>query len=90
MQHIIIVRLYAAAVYPTFVLMDDNTHPHRAAIVDDYLESAGIAHMEWPAYLPDLNLIENLWDAPSRAVSSCFPSPATLIELKTALQEEWR
>ncbi|GFS84468.1 transposable element Tcb1 transposase [Trichonephila clavipes] len=32
-----IVRFYAAAVSPTFVLMDDNARPHRADIVDDYL-----------------------------------------------------
>ncbi|GFX39689.1 transposable element Tcb1 transposase [Trichonephila clavipes] len=32
-----IVRLYAAAVDPTFDLMDDNARPHRADIVDDYL-----------------------------------------------------
>ncbi|GFY36156.1 transposable element Tcb1 transposase [Trichonephila clavipes] len=51
-----IVRLYAAAVGPTFVLMDDNVRLHRADIVDDYLESEGIARMAWPAYSPDLNL----------------------------------
>ncbi|GFX38608.1 transposable element Tcb1 transposase [Trichonephila clavipes] len=55
-----IVRLYTAAVGPTFVLMDDNARPHRADIVDDYLESEGIARMAWPAYSPDLNPIENL------------------------------
>ncbi|GFV32312.1 transposable element Tcb1 transposase [Trichonephila clavipes] len=55
-----IVRLYAAAVGPTFVLMDDNARPHRADIVDDYLESEGIARMAWPAYSTDLTPIENL------------------------------
>ncbi|GFU88184.1 transposable element Tcb1 transposase [Trichonephila clavipes] len=84
------VRLYAAAVGPTFVLMDDNARSNRADIVDDYLESEGIARMAWPAYSPNLNPIENLWDALGRAVSSRFPPPATLIELETALQEEWR
>ncbi|GFV05660.1 transposable element Tcb1 transposase [Trichonephila clavipes] len=86
----LIVKLYAAAVSPTFVLMDDYARPHRADIVDDYLESERIARMAWPAYSPDLNPIENLWDALGRVVSSRFPPPATLIELKTALQEEWR
>ncbi|GFV19215.1 transposable element Tcb1 transposase [Trichonephila clavipes] len=85
-----IVRLYAAAVGPTFVLMDDNARPHRANIVDGYLESERIASMAWPAYSPDFNPIENLWDAQGRAVSSRFPPPATLIEQETALQEEWR
>ncbi|GFS66885.1 transposable element Tcb2 transposase [Trichonephila clavipes] len=83
-----IVRLYATAVGPTFVLMDDNIRPHRADIVDDYLESEGIARMAWPAYSPDHNPIENVWDALGRVVPSRFPPPATLIELETALQEE--
>ncbi|GFX80381.1 transposable element Tcb1 transposase [Trichonephila clavipes] len=85
-----IVRLYAAAVDPIFVLMDDNARPHRADIVDDCLESERITCMAWPAYSPDLNPNENFWDALGRAVSSRFPLPATLIELETALQEEWR
>ncbi|KFM71950.1 Transposable element Tcb1 transposase, partial [Stegodyphus mimosarum] len=85
-----IVRLYAAAVGPTFVLMDDNARTHRADIVDDYLESEGIVRMAWPAYSPKLNPIENLWDALGRAVSLHFPPSATLIELETAQQEEWR
>ncbi|GFX14802.1 transposable element Tcb1 transposase [Trichonephila clavipes] len=70
--------------------MDDNARPQRADIVDDYLESEGIARMAWAAYSPDLNPIENLWDALGRAVSSRFPPPSTLIELEPALQEEWR
>ena len=62
----------------------------RAAIVNGYLKSEGIARMAWPAYSPDLNPIENLWDALGRAVSSRFSPPATLTELKTAPQEECR
>ncbi|KFM70563.1 Transposable element Tc1 transposase, partial [Stegodyphus mimosarum] len=85
-----IVRLYAAAFGPSFVLMDDNARPHKSDIVDDYLESEGIARMAWPAYSHDLNPIDKLWDALGRAVSSSFPPPATLIELETCLQEEWR
>ncbi|GFS81077.1 transposable element Tcb1 transposase [Trichonephila clavipes] len=81
-----IVRLYAAAVGATFVLIDDNARSHRADIVD-YLESEGIARMAWPVYSLDLNLIENFWEALGRAVSSRFPPPATLIELETALQK---
>ncbi|GBL80411.1 Transposable element Tcb1 transposase [Araneus ventricosus] len=55
-----IVKLYAAAVGLSYVLMDDNARPHRAVIVDDFLESEEISRMEWPAYSPDLNPIENL------------------------------
>ncbi|GFU15934.1 transposable element Tcb1 transposase [Trichonephila clavipes] len=83
-----IVRWYAAAVGPTFVLMDNNARPHRADIVDDYLESERIARMALSAYSPDLNLIENLWNTLGRVVTSRFSPPATLFELETALQEE--
>ena len=38
--------------------------------------------MARPAYSPDFNPIENLWDALRRAIFSCFLPPA--------LQEEWR
>ncbi|GFW08746.1 transposable element Tcb1 transposase [Trichonephila clavipes] len=85
-----IVSLYAAIVGPTFALMDDNARSHRADIVDDYLESEGIARMAWPTYSPDFNPIENLWDALGRAISSRFSPLDTLMELETALQEEWR
>ena len=69
--------------------MDNNTYTHRAAIIDDYQESQGIARMAWPAYSPGLHPIENPWDALSRSVSLCFPLPAILIDLKTAQHEEW-
>ena len=62
-------RLYAAAVRSTFVLMDDNAHSYKTAIVNDYLESEGIAHMACLVYSPVFNPIENLWDALGRAVS---------------------
>ncbi|GBL80412.1 hypothetical protein AVEN_92309-1 [Araneus ventricosus] len=70
--------------------MDDNARPHRAAIVDNFLECEGIQRMEWPAYSPDLNPIENIWKALGQAVCRCFPPPAALSDLETALQEEWR
>ena len=84
----LIVRLLAAEIGPAFVLMDDNARSHRAAIVVDYLESEGIARIAWPVYSFALNPIENLWDALDRAISSRFSPPATLVDLKTALQEE--
>lgn len=31
-------RLYAGAMWPDFMLMDDNTHPHQARLVTKFLE----------------------------------------------------
>ena len=70
--------------------MDDDARLQRGAIANDCLEDEGIARMAWSAYLRNLNPIENLRDALVRAVTSRFSLPATLIELKTALQVEWR
>ncbi|GFW25153.1 uncharacterized protein TNCV_2262111 [Trichonephila clavipes] len=43
------VRPYAAAIGNDFILMDDNARPHRARIVEEYLEDHGLERMEWSA-----------------------------------------
>ncbi|UYV61686.1 MAP4K1 [Cordylochernes scorpioides] len=42
-----------------FLLMDDNARPHRADVVDTFLQNHAIARMNWPARSPDLNLIDH-------------------------------
>lgn len=83
------VRLFRGAVGPDFVLMDDNARPHRAHVVDDFLETEDIARMVWPARSPDLNPIEHVWDALGRRVASREHPPTTHQALRVALQEEW-
>ncbi|GFU16906.1 DDE_3 domain-containing protein [Trichonephila clavipes] len=50
--------------------MDDNARPHCANIVDECLQSKDITRMDWPAYSPDLNPIEHVWDMIGRRIEA--------------------
>ncbi|GFT07388.1 protein ZBED8 [Trichonephila clavipes] len=45
--------------------------------------------MDWPAYSPDLNPIEHVWDMLSRRISARQPLTTCLPELRRALLDEW-
>ncbi|GBO18265.1 hypothetical protein AVEN_51889-1 [Araneus ventricosus] len=69
--------------------MDDSARPHRALLVDEFLESEDIRGMDWIARSPDLNPIEHVWDALGRVIATRNPPPKTIQEMKTALLNEW-
>ena len=69
--------------------MDNNARPHRARIVNEYLQQETIEHKDWPANSPDLNLIEHAWDILHRRISNRQNQPNSLQELADALVDEW-
>ncbi|GBM77079.1 Acetylcholinesterase-1 [Araneus ventricosus] len=83
------VRLFRGAMGAEFLFMDDNARPHRANIVDECLQSEDITRMDWPAYSPDLNPIEYVWDMLGRRIAARQPPPTCLPELRRALLDEW-
>ncbi|GFS61081.1 transposable element Tcb1 transposase [Trichonephila clavipes] len=83
------VRLFRGVMGAEFMFMDDNARPHRANIVDECLQSEDIIRMDWPAYSPDLNPIEHVWDMLGRRIAACQPPPTCLPELRWALLNEW-
>ncbi|GFT60874.1 DDE_3 domain-containing protein [Trichonephila clavipes] len=53
------------------------------------LQSEDITRMDWPAYSPDLNPIEHVWDMLGRRIAARQPSTTCLPELRRALLDEW-
>ncbi|GFU97408.1 hypothetical protein TNCV_1337101 [Trichonephila clavipes] len=55
----------------------------------DMSRSEGIQRLVWPARSPDLNAIENVWDALGRQISGRNYPPRNKNTLIRALTEEW-
>ncbi|GFT68304.1 hypothetical protein TNCV_659211 [Trichonephila clavipes] len=47
------------AVGQEFLFWDDNVWSHRCVEISDTQQSENILRMQWPAYYPDLNLIDH-------------------------------
>ncbi|CDQ78348.1 unnamed protein product [Oncorhynchus mykiss] len=72
----LLVRPYAGAVGPGFLLMQDK-----------FLQEEGINAIDWPARSPDLNPIEHIWDIMSHSIHQ--HAPQTVQELADALVQVW-
>ena len=80
---------YAGAIGPQFVIMDDNARPHRARVVEKYLQQETIVRMDWPACSPDLNPIEYVWNMLQVSILRRPVQPTTLVEIENVPIEEW-
>lgn len=70
-----------------FIFQDDNAPCHRPRAVDDWLDRNEIRRMQWPAQSPDANIIENIWNDISRAVTKDHPT--TKHALVTSIFRAW-
>ncbi|KFM74985.1 Transposable element Tc1 transposase, partial [Stegodyphus mimosarum] len=83
------VGLFRGTISPDLIFMDDNARPHRTLAVEELLESEDITRMDWPAYSPDLNSIEHVWDALGRRIAARLHPLENTQQLKQMLIEKW-
>jgi hypothetical protein len=69
------------------IFQHDNAPAHTARATQQWLEQHEVQTIQWPAQSPDLNIIENLWDTLTRAVTKA--RPATRVELIQTLHRAW-
>jgi hypothetical protein len=74
---------------PAAIFMEDNAPIHKAHSTKAWFRGQKIKVMEWPAYSPDLNPIENVWGVLARKVYANGKQFDNVVDLKTAVQEAW-
>ena len=70
--------------------MDDNARPHKARIVQHFLQQEAVQTISWPAMSPDMNPIEHVWDFIGRKINERNPKCQNIDELRTAILQEWQ
>ncbi|KAJ8866799.1 hypothetical protein PR048_032660 [Dryococelus australis] len=69
---------------------DDNARWHVSRATMQWYADNNVRRLDWPAWSPDLNLKEHLWDKLDRRVRVRQARPKSIAQLMEWLQEEWR
>lgn len=67
--------------------LHDNAPTFSSGVVQGWLHGAGVTHLEFPPYSPDLNPMENLWNDLARTVEK--HSCQKMEELQEVVAAEW-
>jgi transposase len=70
--------------------MQDSAPSHRARTIKALLRSMGAILITWPAYSPNLNPIENLWDVMKDWIQRNYPRyDRNLDNIRRIVSEAW-
>ena len=71
------------------IFQQDNARPHTARVTMEFLNTAGVDMLPWPARSPDLSPIEHVWDLVGQRLSALQPPSTTLDVLQQRILECW-
>ncbi len=77
-------KLYGDA---DFIFQQDLASAHTAKGTKSWLNDHGVTVLDWPANVPDVNPIENLWGIVKRKMRDTRPNNAD--DLKATVKETW-
>lgn len=76
--------------HQTHELMQDNARAHAVAETIAELKSRGVTCMTWPAFSPDLNPIEDVWNWMKDWIQEHYPQETmTYDRLRVIVKEAW-
>ncbi|KAG1168040.1 hypothetical protein G6F71_009292 [Rhizopus microsporus] len=70
-------------------LLHDNDSKHRSKMTQEWLKSNEVKVIDWPAYSPDLNPIENMWHFVKCELVKYDEPPKGMLELWERVQHIW-